>query len=142
MSGSPGRSRRPERIDELALEGAQLAEHVVAEVGHVDGIAAVRRRPDHVPEALDEGVLAERGERHHLAFVAEAGKAEILGDERVDEAGGVDDAGRPRALEPVAPPDVRAARAVVAVAVHHQHERFLERRGKEHGRMGVVMRRR
>ena len=137
-----GQARRPEGVDELALEGTQLAEGVVAEVGHVDGIAAVRRRADDVAEALDEGVLAEGGERHHLALVAEAGKAQILGDEGVDEPGRVHDAGRPDALQPVAAADIGAARAVVAVAVHDEHQRLLERGDEEHGGMRVVMRRR
>jgi hypothetical protein len=90
-----GQARRAERGDELALERAQLPEGVIAEIGHVDGIAAIRRRADDVAETLDESVLAECGERHHLAFVAEAGKPQILGHERIDEPGRVHDAGRP-----------------------------------------------
>ena len=39
-----GRAGGAERVDELALEGPQLAEGVVAEIVHVDGIAAVGRR--------------------------------------------------------------------------------------------------
>ena len=132
-------ARRPEGGGELVPERAQLTEHIVAEIGHVDGIAAVGRRPDHVAEALDVGVLAVGGERHHLAFVAEAGKSQIFRDERIDEAGRVHDPGRPQALEPVAPAEIGARRAVVAVAVHHQYQSLLERRHEEAGGVRIVV---
>ena len=135
-----GRARRPERGNELALEGPQLSEGIIAEIGHVDGIAAIRRRADDVAETLDEGVLAECRERHHLAFVAETGKTQILGHERIDEPGRVHDVGRPDALQPVAAAHIRAARAFVAVAVHDHNQRLLERGDKEHGGMRAVVR--
>ena len=133
-------ARRPEGGDEPAPERAQLAEGVIAEIAHVDGVAAVGQRPDHVAEALDVGVLAVGGERHHLAFVAEAGKPQVLRDEGVDEAGRIHDARRPQAFEPVALAEIGAGRAVVAIAVHHQHERLLERRHEEDGGVRIVVR--
>ena len=134
-----GAARGAECGDELALERTQLSEGIVAEIVHVDGIAAIRRGAYDIAEPLDEGVLAEGRERHHLAFVAEAGKAQILGDEGVDEPGRVHDAGGPDAVQPVAPAHIGAAGAIVAVAVHDENERLLERRDKEHRGVGVVM---
>ena len=47
---------------------------------------------------------------------------------------------RPQALEPVALAEIGAGRAVVAVAVHHQYERLLERRHEEDGGVRMVVR--
>ncbi len=135
----PRRSRRPEHLEELRAERPQLSERQVGEIVHVDVVPTLGGRPHDIAEARDVGVVAEGGERHHLALVAETGKAEVFGDERVDEAQRVHLARVPEPFEPVALADVGAGRGIVPVAVHDEDQRLLHRRYVERGGVRVVM---
>src|SRR4029077_17905148 len=99
-----------ESVKKFSAEGAQLAELVVAEIAHVDGVTAVRGRANYFAEAIDIGSRPERGQGHYLAFIAKNGEPQVLGDKSVNQAHRVHDLGRPLAFQPSAAAKIGAAR--------------------------------
>ena len=131
-------ARGPEDVEEFAREGADLAVTIVAQIVAVERELAAFLEADEVLESCRIGIAAACGERHDGALL-ERGKPEVVGDEAVKHAERVEKGSAPAAVEPVAAADIGAGGRNVAEAVHDQHRRLLERRGKEDRGMRVVM---
>ena len=131
-------ARRPEQIDEFRLEGPQHAVCVVGEIRLVDREAAPLQQVHDVAHLLDQSVFAARGKRHNGPFL-EGLEPQVQRYECIDHAEAVEEFAMPLAFEPVPDADKGACGRIIAIPVHDQDRRVLERRYKVDRGMRLVV---
>ena len=125
------RARRPEYPLELAREGSPLAAVVKVQVGEVETILAVGKKPYDPTELLHQGIVPVPRESHHLALVVECAEPEVLGHGRVQDPQRVEETVLVDLADPLPLADEERERTDVPERIGNENQGPIEVRREE-----------